>query len=172
MIKHMELYMKLVDYGETIFRKEKSIKTLLQRTFDKSQRHVNLLSVHGSMTFNTWLLDAIPDNTAFTNIQCELRNYRSKAQFDMLFYSHPKNTKNSMGDFLEDLCYCRMLLSPGGFLFLVAEGKIKRNIASWPTKEQNSEVVWLRQAGLVNITTPQRGNGFIFTSGQRPCQSF
>lgn len=79
----------------------------------------------------------------------------------MLFYSQSQNAAYCNGSFLEDLCYCRMLLKPGSSLFLVMEGTTQWNAVGWFTKEKNREVSWLRQAGFANIITKKMGNEFI-----------
>ena len=159
----MELLCGKSTYGANISGQKNNIKAALKRLFRQHQKSIKTLSVlnvHGNITFNTHLAAAIPESAGFVRIPCGLRDFRSKPCFDILFYSHAQNRVNNLACILEDLCYCRMLLRPGAFLFLVIEEK------------RNREASWLRQAGFANITTQKMGNEFVLVGGQRPLQKF
>ncbi len=172
MIQQMKLLLRKGFEGEIISSRENNTKATLRRILGNSRKHARILTVHGSMAFNAYLQASIPDVGGFTRIQSGLRDFRSKPYFDILFYSHSQNSANSNGGFLEDLCYCRMLLKKGSFLFLVMDRTTQRNATGWFTKEKSREVSWLRQAGFANIITQKMGNEFILVGGQRPWQKF
>jgi len=172
MIQQVKLLLRRGFDGEFISSRENNTKATLRRILGKSRKHSKILTVHGSMAFNTYLLASIPDVAGCTCIQSGLCDFRSKPHFDMLFYSHSQNTVHCTGGFLEDLCYCRMLLKPGSSLFLVMDRVTQQNAVGWFTKDRNRGASWLRQAGFANITTQKMGNEFILVGGQRPWQGF
>ena len=174
MIQQMQLLLRRGFDGDIGSSQENSIKATLRRILGKTRKHARILTVHGSMDFNAYLLASIPDvaGSGCTRIQSGLRDFRSKQHFDMLFYSQSQNTVHCNGGFLEDLCYCRMLLKTGSFLFLVMDRTTQQNAAGWFTKGRSREASWLRQAGFANITTHKMGKEFILVGGQRPWQRF
>ena len=172
MIQQVKLLFGRGAEGEMSSSRENNIKATLGRIFGSSQKDARILTVHGSTAFNTYLLDSISDIAGLTRVQGRLRHFRSKPHFDMLFYSNSQNAAYGNAGFLEDLCYCRILLKPGASLFLVMEGTTQGNVARWFTKEKSREVSWLRQAGFANITTQKIENEFVLVGGQRPWQNF
>ncbi len=172
MIQQMKLLLRRGFDGEIISSRENNTKATLRRILGNSRKHARILTVHGSMAFNAYLLASIPDVAGLTRIQGRLRDLRGKPHFDMLFYSQSQNAAYCNGGFLEDLCYCRMLLKPGSSLFLVMDRTTQRNADGWFTKEKSREVSWLRQAGFANITTQKMDNEFLLVGGQRPWQKF
>ncbi len=175
MIQQMQLLLRRGFDGEIGSIQENSTKATLKRILGNSRKHARILTIHGSMTFNAYLQASIPDvagSSECTRIKSGLRDFRSKPHFDILFYSKSSNTVHGNGGFLEDLCYCRMLLKTGSFLFLVMDRATQQDASGWFTKERSREASWLRQAGFANITTQKMGNGFILVGGQRPWQRF
>ena len=172
MIQQMQSLLRRGFDGEISSSRENNTKVNLRRILGNSRKHSKILTVHGSMAFNAYLQASFSDVAGCTRIQSGLRDFRSKPHFDMLFYSQSQNTVHCNGGFLEDLCYCRMLLKPGSSLFLVMDRTTQRNAVGWFTKERSREASWLRQAGFANITTQKMGNEFILVGGQRPWQGF
>ncbi len=171
----MELLFSRSIYGENISRQECKAKAVLVHLLQGSRKLREtsaILSVRGSMTFNAQLVAAVPDFATLTRVSRELREFRSKPRFDLLFYSCPQDADDKRASFLEDICYCRMLLRPGAYLFLAREANSSGNIIGQFFDRNDMEASWLRRAGFMNISTQNMGTGEIFWGGQRPLQNF
>lgn len=134
------------------------------RSWKKQDNVLEILSVHGSESFNGCLREFSPDAVRFKAIQRGLRGFRSKPCFDMVFYSIPRCQDVRNPIFLEELCLGRMLLKPGASLFLVADGD--------SSGTRSMRELWLRDAGFANIETRKMGNGSVLVEGKRPLQVF
>ena len=174
MIQQMDLQFNRVMHGKDNSVQDMKLKAAFKRLFRKFHKQPKapeILNVYGDRVFHTNLSASIQES-AITRIQHGLRDFRGKQRFDLVFYSHPQRGDTSVANFLEDLCYCRMLLRPGAFLFLTISGKRPQHVTGWFRKKRNRETSWLRQTGFVNITTQKMGIGFILVGGQRPAQKF
>lgn len=159
MLKQMVFFPGRVVPGRYFPREGRNQELTLKRLIRKAAKKedvLRVLSVHGDVSFDTCLTDSAPKGTQISRIPQGLRDFRNKPQVDLLFYSRPRDSVDN-GVFLEDLCYCRMLLRPGAFLFLVTEG----NGASC-----------LRRAGFMKITSQKMDDGSMLIGGQRPLKNF
>ncbi len=165
MMRQLELLFNGDVLGNTIFRNERTRDAGLERIFrqaGKPGKVLKILSVHGNVAFNMRLADFAPEAATVTRLLNGLRDFRSNPQFDLVFYSIPETVDDKTAGFLENLCYSRMLLRPGAFLFLVTEGNSLQGV----------EASWLRQAGFMKITTQRKKSGLVYFGGQRPSQNF
>ncbi len=164
MMRQMELFNGDI-LGNISSCKERKREVALKRIFRQAgnqEKTLTILSVHGSIAFNTRLTDSAPEFATVTRLLKGVKDFRSKPRFDLVFYSVPESVDDKTTGLLENLCYSRMLLRPGAFLFLVTEGN----------RLQGVEVSWLRQAGFMKITTHKKKNGLVYFGGQRPLQNF
>ena len=100
-----------------------------------------------------------------------LRAYRAKPDFDLVFYVLPQ-VEAEINRLHEDLCYCRMLLKPGGQLFLYVENHNKGSLMERLGLQRGMGSAILSRAGLNNIAERRLGHGQILCSGQRPLYAF
>ena len=175
MIQQMGLLYNKVMHGEDNSGQDMKLEAgfkRLFRKFHKQPKAHEILSVYGDKVFHTYLSASIPESAHITRIQHGLRDFRGKQRFDLAFYSHSQHGETGIADILEDLCYCRMLLRPGAFLFLTLSRQRPQHVTGWFIKNRNREVTWLRQTGFANITSQKMGIGFLLVGGQRPAQKF
>lgn len=148
------------------------------RRFHKHRDTAEILIIQEDTAFHTKLSTAIPESAAVTRVQLhELRKFRDRRRFNMLFYSSSShNSYNDAGgcsaQLLEDLCYCRILLRPGAFLFLPVHDAREPHAGTWFRKAESREDFWLRQAGFMNHTPPKFVAGYTLACGRRPAQRF
>ncbi len=159
------------NYSAIQGRKQKRVLKRLIRKAARENDVRSILSVHGEGTFETCLADSAPKGAKITRIHRGLRDFRSKPQCDLLFYACPQTIVDLAG-FLEDLCYCRMLLRPGAFLFLVAEGNKALRLYDYFCISRREEASWLRRAGFMQITAQKMNDGAVLFGGQRPLENF
>lgn len=150
-------------------KQEVALKRIIKQAA-KKEDVLSILSVHGDVTFEACLADSAPEGVEVSRLSRGLRNFRSKPRFDLLFYSLPQDLVDT-DRLLEDLCYCRMLLRPGAFLFLVTDRDRAALAKDSFFGNRREEASWLRRAGYVNITAEKRG-GRVLLSGQRPWQQY
>jgi len=175
MKKQKELLLNSVIHGENFFTQKKVAEAKFAqffRIFQKRDNALEILSVHGDMAFNMQLSASVPETATFIRLSQRLRDYRSKARFGLVFYALSLATEANVNTILEDLCYCRILLRPGGFLFIPTEKNRSRCVIKRFTGQQSKESLWLRQAGFMKIRTQRVKNKVIFVGGQRPLQKF
>lgn len=166
-------------HGKGISEQDMTFEVAFKRLFHKLHKQpkaAEILCVYGDMAFHTNVSASSPES-AVIHIQQGLRDFRGRQHFDMVFYCQHQYTENntdssSLSSKLEDFCFCRMLLKPGGFLFLPVVGKRPQHVTSWFTKNRRKEVSWLSQAGFMNITTYTMGIGLVLVGGQRPPHKF
>lgn len=74
-------------------------------------------------------------------LESDLRLFRAKADFDLVFCSL-SHVEGGTDKFVEDLCYCRMLLKPGGrvFIFVANEGGTQ----GWKCSRRGEEPLQLK----------------------------
>lgn len=165
MVSQIEQLFRGCIQKENIFRQNDHTEASFKRLFRRMQKAGEILevaSVYGSRSLNSHINATCQDSACFNSIQYSVRDFRSKPRFDMIFYSLRKNTATPRNTLLEDLCYCRMLLKPGAFLFLVLDGQ----------RTSQTESSWLIRSGFTNATTQKMGNGFFLIGGQRPTYTF
>ena len=144
-------------------------QSFIRQTIQQEQRST-ILSVYGGKAFNRYLANAVPHHTKLHTVQHDLHKVYGKTLFDLLIYT-VKPRPPGREQLLEELCYCRMLIKPGGTLFLLKE----IDNATWlpiryfiPIKKEST---WLRHAGFCNIQRRPVKDGFVL-SGQRPWQRY
>lgn len=105
-------------------------------------------------------------------LESDLRLFRAKADFDLVFCSL-SHVEGGTDKFVEDLCYCRMLLKPGGrvFIFVANEGG-DAGLEMFKARRRTVAAEMLLQAGLSNITEHRLSSGLSLCSGQRPSFTF
>lgn len=101
-----------------------------------------------------------------------VRSFRAAADFDMVFCSllQVDQARDSLS---EALCHCRMLLKPGGHLFLhVRHHKARSFLEILRGQRPDAATALLARAGLNEITERRLSRGQILCSGRRPPISF
>lgn len=174
MTKQMVFLPSRIIHGKPAFIKGRKLETGFKHLLRESKapaKALTILSVHGSLAFNTCLVTSAPKGTQVTRLTSGLREFRSEPCFDLLFYPVPQDLTD-LQNLLEDLCYCRMLLRPGAFLFLVSKGNRASRLCDYFTITKREEVSWLRWAGFMKIISQKMDNGVKLFGGQRPLKNF
>lgn len=84
-------------------------------------------------------------------VEDEIRSFRAAADFDMVFCSLPR-VEDEADRLAEDLCHCRMLLRPGGQLFLhVRNYKEISVLARMILRKRSAVTGILARAGLSSV---------------------
>ena len=101
-------------------------------------------------------------------------SFRAAADFDMVFCSLLR-VDQAVDSLSEALCHCRMLLKPGGHLFLHVRHhrvKVKSFLEILRLQPSGTATALLARAGLNEITECRLSHGQILCSGRRPSISF
>ncbi len=105
-------------------------------------------------------------------IESDLRLFRAKADFDLVFCSL-LHVEGGTDKILEDLCYCRMLLKPGGMVFVFVENETENiGMEMFRARRRTVAAGMLLQAGLGKIAEHRLSHGRYLCSGQRPSFNF
>ena len=139
---------------------------------DVQQESLEILSIHETPPLLTKLISEAPESSSITHIRKRLRDFRGKQRFDLIFYSYQRHKDINTENFLENLCFCKMLLRPGAYIFLPVPQKGPGMFLPWLVKKAYREPSRLSQAGYVNITTQKIGKELLLIGGQRPVYKF
>lgn len=134
------------------------------------ERSPAILTVHRDTGFGNQLTSTVTCVEEAVHIPRGLRNFRSKPQFDLVFYS-PLHGAENLDHLLEDFCYCRMLLRPGGFIFFRAEPDAPWWANCWFSGAGKEKMSWLRQAGYMKVMRTKIGTEMV-VCGQRPLPNY
>lgn len=104
-------------------------------------------------------------------IDNDLRTFRAKAYFDLVFCA-PTHIENETDRLLEDLCHCRLLLKPGGKVFLYLENHEHESTMEKFGLQKGVVAEMLLRSGLSDVTKHRHSHGQVFCSGQRPSYNF
>lgn len=174
MMKQMLCLPGGIIHSKPVFITGRKLKTGLQQLLRQSEapaKDLAILSVHGSPAFNSCLAGSAPKGTDVTRLGSGLREFRSGPCFDLIFYPVAGDLTH-LAIILEDLCYCRMLLRPGAFLFLLSEGSRASHLCDSISISRREETSWLRRAGFMKITVQKMEDGVTLFRGQRPLKNF
>lgn len=175
MIRIKDAMLHGLEHGTSRIRQQSYSNTLFNRFFnrlDVQQKPLEILSIHEKLPLLTKLISKAPESSSITHIRGKLRDFRGKQRFDLLFYSYQQHTDINTVEFLENLCYCKMLLRPGAYIFLTVPQKETGLSLPWLAKKAYGEASRLRQAGYVNIMTQKIGKNLFLIGGQRPVYKF
>ena len=142
----------------------------LQKSAD-SEQALAVLSVNGGRRLNDQLIDSVSRQSELIILDHALQSFTSKPRFDLLFYSLPSNEYNR-ALFHEDLCYCRMLLKPGGKLCFVTPPHRTKTLTGCLSWKKSEEVASLARAGFSKISKKRIGYDLRLLCGQRPKKNF
>ncbi|MBW1750333.1 MAG: hypothetical protein JRJ37_06500 [Deltaproteobacteria bacterium] len=104
-------------------------------------------------------------------LENDLRSFRAKADFDLVFCALPQ-IGTETDRLLVDLCHCRMLLKPGGQLYLYVENHKEGSIMERLGLQRGVVAKMLLRSGFNNTVERRLSHGQIFCSGQRPSYTF
>ncbi len=147
-------------------KSDEALKDILRQA-EKKSGSLNIISVHGSILLNDQLESSVPEQTELRHIDHGLKKFMSKPRFDLVFYSLPENGYNQSVT-CENLCYCRMLLKPGGMLLFQKAPDRGTNLVRLFTWKKSLEARMLLRAGYYRLSRVKMKNKRIFLCGKRP----
>jgi hypothetical protein len=173
MTKYYPLFFNRPLVQECTSREIRKSETALNGFLRKAKRPavpLRILSIDGNTFLNKQLASCSPKETELICLHGNLRDFRSKARFDLVFYSANENS-NAESIMLEDLCFFRILLIPGGRLCISTQNKGSKGVFQW-RRRKTMEETWLQQAGLTDIHEEKQTGNLTLLSGQRPVWSY
>ncbi len=174
MIQSIPSFLQKTEINDYSDEKTKQSNASLKYFLKKSKKGSDplaIISVHGSKILNEQLVASTPEQTKFIRITHGLQKFRSKPHFDLVFYSLPGSGYDQSA-LCESLCYCRMLLRPGGrLLFLIEQNRQHRLVQRFIWKKEMA-ITWLTQAGYTRIRRKEMGKDAVYICGERPDHNF
>ncbi len=122
------------------------------------EEKTKVLTVHGKLEPQKKIVGWGQKEYESVEVLGYLRDFRSKPCFDIIYYTPQNSGQEALGSLLEDLCYCRMLLQPGGVLYI--------------QMDDGGEREWLRQAGFTAIFVKKIEGDRRMVGGKRPVWQF
>ncbi|NOR23580.1 MAG: hypothetical protein GQ542_04175 [Desulforhopalus sp.] len=101
----------------------------------------------------------------------DLRAFRAKADFDLVFCALSQ-VGTETDRLLVDLCHCRMLLKPGGQVYLYIKNHKEGSMMERLGLQRGVVAKMLLRSGFSNTVERRLSHGQIFCSGQRPSYIF
>jgi hypothetical protein len=150
--------------------KNGSSETVFKHFLQQSQRGAHpltIISVYGRSVLDRQIALHAPEETEFIRIKHDLHRYFSNPRFDILFFSLP-GRKNDEAELYENLSYSRMLLKPGGSIWLLLEANQHAGYLQREAWKKSMEAAWLTRTGFTQLHRKQIGTETVFLCGSRP----
>ncbi len=147
---------------------------LLKSFLKQSQRGsqpLTIISVYGKSFLNRQIVSYAPKETEFVRIRHELHTYLSKPRFDVILFTAP-DRKHKESELYENLSYCRMLLKPGGSIWLLLETNHRYGFLQRLLWKKSREAAWLTRTGFTQLHRKKIGPETVFLCGSRTKRPF
>ena len=170
MINHFPLFLNKTLSRRQSPRKNRSSDTILKHFLQQSQRGANpltIISVYGRSILDRQVVFHAPEETEFVRIRHDLHSYLSKPRFDVILFS-PPDQKDDLSELYEDLSYCRMLLKPGGSIWLLLEADHRSGFLQRALWKKSRDAVWLTRTGFTQLHKKRIGPETVFLCALRP----